>query len=587
MLRMARLLILLFLFLLSPTVFALNCGDFYSLYSVRFTNFISDKTTYAQGEEAHFQATVMAPKTHPVSEGKVRVQITYSNDTQASFGGHIVDEFFLPEEINLRANGSKKISFTWKIPENAMPGKYSAKVFLYMSGYQVSGISFYPDMPGSMASFYVEGEEGELLFFDRGAITVGSLHYNPLNTLTNITHPADEFLIVRVPLINDGESGDVHVTYETLVWEEVRHRHYGEFIENGEINSDSPIMAEYYAAEGAKRRESFYMGMGERKILEYRIGQLPPEAYLVRITAQKGELKAVLNLRVVVEGSEAQLAFASFEKFPIRAGEEVLVFSCYGLTTMPESAITSDILSVRYGMGEIEVLNNATYPILAKLEFSIESDKGTYYRNFSVNLSLRQGGVGFAFKYPYEIKNTTLAVRLYGSNGELLDIERTKFDYSRFEKKILLELYASPSGETINYKIRSTDELGHDAEAMVNIYLLNDSGVIYIKSEKITGVYTGSFKVSPGNYTLKAFEIREGKEISVPISIASTVVVKGEPSWAGALPPILLGVSLVIISAFLIVSILRIKKNIDREERLQKEEERRRLRMLEKWREIE
>ncbi len=539
---------------LATLSFGADCGVYHNLFSVNFNNLYVEKFVYSPGETVRGAFDVQSRLSHPLVDGRVRAQILYQPDyARPLHGPDVVDEFFLEKEVNMRANDSEHFEFEWKLPEKARPGVYKLALFFYMGPFQVGGASFLPNMQGGLTMFEVRdtGEEWGQVRFERDKIDVSGRQYSPSNTL-NIERGQGEEIVVSVPLVNRGEPGEVNVTYETLMFEDVKQEEIGRLIDEGKISNDSIIYKTYEQVGALTKTQRFVMGGNETRVLKYDVGKLPPGAYTVRIIAHRGDMGAVLHIRVPVRGLKADFAFGSPDVFPIKKGDEVMLASCFSTTTSGPG-ITFSVDGTDSG-----VSGEGKY---GRVSLSFVSGNETLaWRDYVVVLSPAQQAVELPFTSVEKVRDATLTMKLFDENGNLLDMSEMRFDYSKFKSNKTLGLRAVGGESIVFYTVDVTDDLGDPAEGTVNVYLLsNDTKVVALsENNDVVGQLNGTLEVGEGEYRVKAFDVESGAGDIAYVKVKARTPKPPEqpgtpaPPAAGGWNDLLLVASIIIGFAFII-----------------------------------
>ncbi|MEW6328561.1 MAG: hypothetical protein AB1468_00440 [Candidatus Micrarchaeota archaeon] len=502
-----------------------DCGVYHNLFSVSFNNLYVEKFVYSPGETVRGAFDAQSRISHPLVDGRVRVQALYQPDyIRPLHGPDIVDEFFLEKEVNMRANDSEHFEFEWKLPARARPGVYKLALFFYMGPFQVGGASFIPNMQGGLTMFEVRdtGEGWEQVRFERGKIDVSGRQYSPSNTL-NIERRTEEEIVVSVPVVNEGGPGEVNVTYETIMFEDVKQQEIGRLVGEGKIPSDSIVYKTYRQVVVLAKTQRLVMGENETRVLKYSVGKLPPGAYTVRITARSKDMSAVLHIRVPVRGLKADFAFGSPDVFPIKKGDDVVLAACFSTTTSGPGMTFSVDGSAPGVSGEGKY---------GRVSLSFASGNETLaWRDYVVVLSPAQQAVELPFKSTGKIRDATLTMKLFDENGNMLDVSEMRFDYSKFKSNRTLALRAVGGESIVFYTVDVADDLGDPAEGTVNVYLLsNDTKVVALHENRdVFGELNGTLEAGEGEYRVKAFDADSGASDTAYVRVRARAPKPPEP----------------------------------------------------------
>jgi hypothetical protein len=484
-----------------------ECGDYHKAYSVQFENPHAEKIQYAPGDTVKLAFDLKGDVGHPLVEGKVRVQVLWQPGfSMPEYGEDIVDEFFLEQEVNLKTGGSMPMEFEWKIPGNAKAGTYKVALYFYMDSYNLGGFAYIPNMYSASTIFKVENTGTQnFLSFDRGGIMVGDEQYVPTNTL-NIEHEPTEDITITVPLVNEGPATTVTVTYALQMWEDVKHAEINELVSAGEIPEDSLVAEELRKANSLEKTDTVSLPANGQAELSYRVGKLQPEAYAVRITAEARDQKAVLIIRLPIHGIKAIFAYSGIQNFPLKAGSSTDVAACFSITTA-STAGYNIYLGDNLTEGEEPEPYVSPYETegTVSLEVLDQGGNSVAIEEFDLTLTPQQDAVKFSFTADKVLTRATLVSKIYDSDGKLLDMEKTTYDYSRFYGvKKTIDISATGGEGKLDYTVTYLDDMGGDARGMVAVELLDEDGeLLDTQMIEVDGTETGSFEgLAEGDYSV-------------------------------------------------------------------------------------
>jgi len=176
------------------------------------------------GSELMFSGTVINPFDYPVVEGQIFAKIFYNNDKSVKdehLNAHrLVDQFIAVDNITLKANEQKPITFRWQVPEFAQSGNYEV-VFYYSSAhrYSLTGLTFTNDITGNKVTFHIENNDNKpRVHFDEDAVKLNDKNFffaQPIPTFTK-----DEKVTAFMSLVNPRDTAaSVEVSYKLYSWD--------------------------------------------------------------------------------------------------------------------------------------------------------------------------------------------------------------------------------------------------------------------------------------------------------------------------------------------------------------------------------
>ena len=291
-----------------------SCSDYYQFGSVA-TSLEADVAQTVPGANITFSGTITNKNNYPVVNGSLFVKIFHKDETtfRAGDGNPVVDQFFVKDTFNLAAQGEKKISFSWHVPENAQGGEYYAATFFTTENrYNLSGLSFTDDVIGSSANFSVTSDQKGGVFLDKSKTALnGSDHHFAAYPLH---FKNDETVETKVTLTNpSSEDQVVQLVWEEYAWDAMR-------VENLQN----------------KRFDLVEVAANSSKEVTYQVTPKGKSVSYLVVTAKDQYSKSVQGIRFVRDGiEETRINFPSLTHFPLKSGEQNSVFACAHATNLP------------------------------------------------------------------------------------------------------------------------------------------------------------------------------------------------------------------------------------------------------------
>ncbi len=286
-----------------------DCFDYYHFGSVQ-VDLPTTLTQTVPGATIGFPGEIKNANPYPIVNGQVYVKI-FRQQAGENFdqenGFDLVDQFSLDETFNIPANGSKKTSFLWKVPDNTPAGDYIATFFFQTAKrYNLLGLSFTDDVVGNQVYFSVVSDRKiSVVTFDKSTVT---LNKQPHRFAAFPLHfSKDEPVSVVVKLVNPkNESVTVPIVWKLYNWDGLRE-------------------------ENLKDTKTESVQMKPKEVKEISYSALPIGtivSYLV-VETNDGPSKSILNIRFVRDGiEETRINFPSIMSYPLEKNKENTLFSC-------------------------------------------------------------------------------------------------------------------------------------------------------------------------------------------------------------------------------------------------------------------
>jgi len=285
----------------------------------------TDKVDYIPGKSVYYDGYVMNNNTFPITEGRVRLQIFYHVNNTAEY---MVDEFFVAENLYLKPGETKTFGGFWDVPITAKSGEYQFEVYYVIDQFNMAGVSFLRGFAGDITKFNVVSGS-DLLYLDTQNITVNGRNID-LHLYQPDIGPNDS-ISVLVPLVNEGFETASKISYKLYKWDDTRK----DFLVSEQDN---------------------YMVVPEnsRTMLNFVSEPLDSSAYLLKIEAEGGKNNNILKLRLPVRGKKVKTNFLGIDKFPIKRGDTINVFTALSSSADYFTNITAEIkLSIQDEGGNI------------------------------------------------------------------------------------------------------------------------------------------------------------------------------------------------------------------------------------------
>ena len=312
-----------------------NCFDYYHFGSVQVDVSPSLSSTVS-GAPMHFVGKLKNANDYPLVDGQVYAKVFYKNQKDESSahqnGFQLVDQFLVSDGIVLNAKQEKPIEFDWKVPAYTESGDYQVAMFFTSAKrFNLLGLSFTDDVTGNKAEFSVKGEaKTNVAHFDKNNVM---LNATPFSFAAFPPHFAKyENVVAHTTLVNPNKSAaTIEVSYDLYAWDAMR-------TENLK----------------SSKKETVVVLPGESKILSYEAPVINATVSYLVVTAKDKDTKSILDIRFVREGiDETRINFPGITRWPLKAGEENILFSCVHSTNSPVVEGNTLTLTLKNSKGDI------------------------------------------------------------------------------------------------------------------------------------------------------------------------------------------------------------------------------------------
>lgn len=282
-----------------------NCFDYYHFQSIQ-TSFGVKKTSYIPGEYLFFEGDISNENSYPIVDGYLLVRISRQNKNFATEGHYVYDEFIPLKDIVLDANQTKKVKFSWKIPQGIPSGEYRADFFFSVGKkFNLAGLPFSNEVTGGFMTFNIEQGSSITVIPLREQTKVNNEKYNHIGTWPNVVQN-EKVEIIQPIKNNSGGIQKIKTTYNLYRWDAQS--------ENNKIDS---------------KEETISLDPGEIRNLTYTINQVKETVYLLRISTDSGRgEKSITDIRITSEGESPRINFPAITVFPLKKDQKNTLFTC-------------------------------------------------------------------------------------------------------------------------------------------------------------------------------------------------------------------------------------------------------------------
>ncbi|MFH1178421.1 MAG: hypothetical protein V1711_01715, partial [bacterium] len=325
---------------------------------------------YQAGKEAEFKGSVVNSNEYAIFDGEIYAQIFLENKKgQSQNGDFVVEQFFLPGKLNLKAGEKLPFSFKYKIPESAQAGNYKIAFFFVIDKkYNMAGLSFLNNSYAGFTNFKVTNtiDKQTSILIDRN-----NIKFNGKAITQRVVMPQigdGEKVTYDIPIQNQSNAKKTVTVKETL------------YFWDG-LNEKNKI---------TQKEESITIDPNTSFTYSYRQNTFKEPVYFLIIEAkeQGKDASSIINLRFGTSvNPRARINYSGLDKFPLASGETVTFFTNFHSTANDLAPNSQVEVTLKSKGGETLDKLNFTGDIpgniqLKKSNFTAESDL-----NYAVILS--------------------------------------------------------------------------------------------------------------------------------------------------------------------------------------------------------
>ena len=300
-----------------------DCFNYYTFGSVTASLSASLSRAY-QGTGLTVSGTITNQNPYPVSNATVWVKVIKLN-TDVKKGSEdrlidVTDMFKVAEHITLAAGDTKPISFVWKVPADAQPGRYRLATFVQGNGqFSLSGLLFTDDVFGGTLDVSVTGRDFGALRFDRGSVQLDKkpFHFTGYPPQTD----ASSTPTVSATVVNStGSILPAHVAWKLYYWDNALPSH---------------LLAE--------RTEEQLVAAHASTTLSYTVTDTAHSVYYLtgELLDKNGAGRSIIGVRFVRNGVNLpRLEFAGVNRYPVATSSTA--FACMHATSDDQHTPVAD-----------------------------------------------------------------------------------------------------------------------------------------------------------------------------------------------------------------------------------------------------
>jgi hypothetical protein len=347
-----------------------SCFDNYNFGSVQ-ADLKTNVTGTVPSVAVPFFGEIKNNNAYPIVNGTLYVKIFKVNsDSGKNYNGpDVVDQFIVAKNLNLNANESKPVEFSWQVPLYARGGKYQLVTFFVANHkYNLLGLSFTDDVVGNMVEFNVVDDRNTGVYFDKNTVTINDAPYF-FAAFPPRLDPKKPVVIKATVVNTTNEAVNLPVSFKTFYWDAMH-------------QANSLDEKEQWVSVPAKGTAEVSFSVLDNKY----------PVYLSEIVLKYKDTKSILNPRFVIEGiNRLRINFPAVKQYPLIKGEEVELFACFHNTT--DSAVPGrlliQVLDQNHNLiHEHEFSGNVSGDMMATLDKFVPKKS---YESFTIKAFLYQG----------------------------------------------------------------------------------------------------------------------------------------------------------------------------------------------------
>ncbi len=296
---------------------AVDCFDYYRFGSAKIDVEVEPREAIP-GVPLHFWGKVVNENTYPLVDVAVYVKIFEVSGVEenvAKQNGYPLVAFEkVAEGLSIAREGSVPFSFSWNAPQHVRGGEYEAAFYIVSADrFNFLGLTFTDDISGNKTPFVIHREDSVMpLHFDKNTVTFNEVPFHFASYPPHIKQ--DDRVGVSATVVNESDatrSGEI--TWFISKWDALR--------EENVVH---------------REKQSITLKPQERKNVTYTPPVLSTGVHFVSATISDGDAKSLLHMRFVRDGiDDIRLNFPAVTQFPLKAGEEMTLFSCVHSTNLP------------------------------------------------------------------------------------------------------------------------------------------------------------------------------------------------------------------------------------------------------------
>lgn len=320
---------------------AVDCFDYYTFGSVQVDVAPTLEQTIP-GTAYTFTGKVTNNNAYPIVDGQVYVKIFKHDGSSESLvkeNGYPLVAFFLAKDnLVLKANSEQSLTFDWQVPEAMDGGTYTAAFFFTTAHrYNLLGLSFTDDVTGNKATFAITAPDATApVAWNKNEVTLNDTKFRFASFPPHFTK--EEAVTAHMELVNpSSEIRDVEVTIITSKWDGILDSH--------EIGRES---------------KKYTLKPKETLEVPYTPAVADTSVTFLQAIVKDRDAESIMHIRYVRDGNEeARINFPSVLKYPFKAGETNMVFSCVHSTNLP--IVRDNVLTLTLKDKNDAVIHTYTY----------------------------------------------------------------------------------------------------------------------------------------------------------------------------------------------------------------------------------
>lgn len=286
-----------------------SCSDYFKLGSVDL-QLDSNISNLVSGTQYPFTVDLRNDNGYPVVDGAVYIKIVRAvEDERLRFenGDHVIDNFYITQDITLGAFEEKSINAVWNIPNMLPSGDYYIDAFFVVGGrIPQLGTPNSDSSIGGILEFTVKGEV-ESIYIDKNKITLNDKIYRFRDRNTSVSESNE--VIFRVPIVNETDViRDISLSLDLYA--------------NSTLDEENKLSSEI---------RKISIAPNSTETIVYKTDNIDYPIYYFKPTIRTANGNIVSTANVFFTHREAfgsLIDFVSIKNYPLVSGEESAAFVC-------------------------------------------------------------------------------------------------------------------------------------------------------------------------------------------------------------------------------------------------------------------
>ncbi len=468
---------IIFLIALQPA-FALQptpCFDYYRYGELKFDWFHPEKITYDAGEQLIGKVELKNTLPYPIAQGNIKIFVLYrgEKDIDTIYGDEIVDEFFLPEQVNLRPGETYKAGFSWDISDDMKPGVYALNAYLMeTTNFNLAGLAFTTSTPAATSTFAIKNSGQYVVTgLDKPSIAINGKKYAERTFVPFFEKGST--ITITAAMAGDADG----LEKELYAWDD---------------NSGSLITSE--SQENIRKGQQ----------VSFALSGLKEGAYLAKFTSIRDGSASIQLVRFAIPGNVPRIQHTGLDRFPLKKGEKATIHLC----ATNSAGQAGDPRQIDISIG---------------ISVKDKGGKSLFTDSYAGKISSDVHGFTAEFTALSDVcfASVEASIASDASSQETTQV----YDSSEFNsgQKSDIQLTGGVSGGKLAYRATATGAGGCPAGGELLYYVIDEKGNVVKWAKNAAGPSDemDTTGLLPGRYTLKATDEKTGAKAEMPFVVVA------------------------------------------------------------------